>query len=349
MGKAREAQEKKALNRLFTYAASGAIIIVVIYSIYYYSNAHRQFSAKNVSTEGNSLEMQLIWDHQSGFSPEGNDVFTPMFACMFQPKTPFSMASLPAYVGNNTVCFEDAMLSNTFVAVNGLMKDGALDNMFNQITHRYGTAPPSVLDNGKHEFVFYAIQYQHYSFSPHVLVQWQNPDTTSYPFKRYLYCQLDSVNEELRLIQSDKGFAMRIERPQHSDHAFLAQWRDDWQDLSIDTLANHLLPSLIYQKKEVATGMLRMPIIDFQWRHTFSTENASIENASNQSTHAITYAGFEMKMLLAPDLKSPNPYTLPKAERTIDLKPPFLLVMQKDDAMVPYFAMRIDNQDVIID
>ncbi|MCB0738875.1 MAG: hypothetical protein KDC92_15305, partial [Bacteroidetes bacterium] len=67
-------------------------------------------------------------------------------------------------------------------------------------------------------------------------------------------------------------------------------------------------------------------------------------------THTLTFAGFETKALLSPNLKTPNAYQVSvEGLETIDFKPPFLVVMSKDDSTVPYFAAVITNNQLLID
>lgn len=345
MERARPANDKRGLDKLFKLSVIGSVIIVLVYSIYYYSNAHRQLNAKIVSSVRAS-SIHLIAKPSESFHTAKNALYTPIFNCLFGVVSDPTL-SAPVVETATDTCASALMFSNSYAFVKGSANHDVVGQMFSTVTQKFGTPPPEQIDQGGHDYIVYGVHYQNYSLPYHVLMNWRNQQLEDFPHKRYAYFALDSVSEHFKLINQPKKI-VRFERPEHGDHAFLAEWRDEWENRSIEELAAQILPKLVFESQAETEGVVRFPLMDFQWSHQFETKG--VKATDEDGEHILTYAGFETKALLGPNLKLPNAYEMDLTDaRFHDFKPPMLVIMMKDDASSPYLAAFMKDDALLID
>lgn len=337
--------EKRGLDKLFRLSVIGSVIIVLVYSIYYYSNAHRQLTSKIVSSVGTS-PISLVAKPSMPFATDNNALYSPIYNCLFGVSSDLTF-SAPVLSEATDSCGSDLMFSNSYTLVKGSAGNDVVGQMFSTITQKFGTPPPKQMDKKTHDYIVYGVHYQNYSLPYHVLVNWRNQQLEDFPHKRYAYYAVDSVAEHFKLINDPKKI-VRFERPDHGDHAFLAEWREDWEGQTIEALATKVLPQLVFGGQQEKEGIVRFPLMDFQWSHDLDVKDIKVTDEEGE--HELTFAGFETKALLGPNLKVANAYELDLTNASFhDFKPPMLVIMMKDDASSPYLAAFIKDDALLID
>ncbi|MCB0738887.1 MAG: hypothetical protein KDC92_15365, partial [Bacteroidetes bacterium] len=257
--------EKRGLEKVFRFSVIGAAIIVVVYSVYYYSNSYRLMSSKVVVTKGES-EMTILPNADYDFTGDRNEIYTPLIGCL-KSTMGNHLVKQNAFLPN-AICNSKALASNNYSVVSGTEESGVLNDMFDLITQRYGTAPPRQLKERVNDYVVYGVHYQPFILSDHVLVNWKNENTNDYPYNRFAYFVIDSAKKHYHLVNHNAKI-LRFERPEFADHCYLAEWKSEWSNHNFQQLNTEVLPQLVYSGKRIEQGVVRFPIMDFQWNHEF--------------------------------------------------------------------------------
>lgn len=321
MGRAGAKDDSKGLDKLFKLTVLGSVLIVVVYSVYYYSNAYKQTSSNiyyayeqaDIEVENLDfdtkvgLENIILTDNQNWALTNGVEGWE----LSAKDKEQFSVNE------------------RTTVALSGLVSEGFSELFMNELIKKFQNVPPVLMDNQEGVTVK-SIQFEHYIFPYHAMVNWRDK---SKPYKTFSF-YTDSMPGDL--LVGDNGFTWSSK--QHGEY--------------LKVLLCNANDSLSYLKNALPTKgnieLVEMPMVDFDL--IFKAEEHIGKTFVNKGTESlVTESNGEIKILVGPSLKQNNIYEISKeGKRLLEIKPPFFIELGKEDTGKPYFYALITNEKLLI-
>lgn len=318
-------REKKALNRLFKLTVIGSVFIVLVYSVYYYSNAHKYTQSNIVNaTKASDVRVNGPLDTVVG---DVNLIFSDnqYFA---------KRNTINGWKNRQESLYDFSQNSRTTVALSGLMEDGFFDAFNTEMRKHFHNIPPIDLDQKSTGMVVKSIQFEHFVFPYHAMINWDQQQSIK-TFSFYA----DSLDGEIKGLPNGgfswtpaNGESRLIIQPCAKGDSVIRVVQDAFES-NVDIQ----LPSIV-----------QMPIVDFDMLYTergFSTG----EFTKDGSSQSVVQSTGEVKLLVGPSLKQGNAYDIDATDKDLlEIKYPFMLSLQKKDEIRPYFLAIFANEKLLL-
>ncbi|MFY0675030.1 MAG: hypothetical protein JXQ87_16635 [Bacteroidia bacterium] len=319
MSRVRAKDDAKGLDKLLKLSVLGTALIIVVYSIYYYSNSYK-YSRTNLYNA--DVESDLVVLQSIGFdglsSSKSNILGTNNHIKALQ-----NGLGGWGYEGN-----ADGLYINerTTAAFSGAIQEGFGEAFDNELKKRFHNAPP-VLIEPVEGIAVRSIQFEHFAFPYHAMVNWRKEGL----FKTFSF-YADSIDGELKV--GSNGF----------------RWQSPFQEAYIKVVQQSLnsdIETLNFDTDE-PTDLIEMPVVDFDV--LYSNANDLGKQFLNSGTKmTVTESKGELKLLVGPSLKQNNAYAFDLEDKNqLIIKPPFTIEIGKSENEKPYFSALIVNEKLLL-
>lgn len=314
--------DKIGLDRLLKLSVLGSAIIVVVYSVYYYSNAYRysrsnilhldQTAGTHMASLGNKV---LVLDDNILLSDN-------LSAAAFQSVDGWKPAHThPGYTLN----------SSTTVALSGSIGQGFYDRFTAELTKKFQAIPPFQKSALHHGISIRSVHFEHFAFPYHAMIAWHD---RSLPYHFFQF-SCDSLGTGL--VTYNNGFAWTSNGPHGGYITVYNCAKGD----SVAAGKTNFGPPQAY-------AYVKMPVVDFD--AIYSDKNwLSAHFYSNGDSLRVVDAVGELKILIGPSLKQREAYELPPTSTaTLSIVPPFVVSLHKDGTQAPYVICVVANGDLLL-
>ena len=318
-------REKKALNRLFRLTVIGSVFIVVVYSVYYYANAYK-YTRTNIvyAASEDGVRVNGRMDTVVG---DVNLIFTDNIH--FAKKN-----ALNGWYNETQTQYELSQNSRTTVGLAGMMEEGFFEAFNGEMRKHFHSIPPIDLDQKSTGMVVRSIQFEHFVFPYHAMINWGRKEgVKTFSFYR------DSLDGEIKGLPrggfswSSKNGESRISiQPCHPGD-------------SIEKLVDQVLKE---SDSIELPSIIELPIVDFDL--LFSERGLTDSQFSKGvAKEPVVSSTGEVKLLVGPSLKQGNAYEIDTSGHQLHrITPPFMLFLQKKDEHRPYFIALLANEKLLL-
>lgn len=323
MDNSKELREKRALSRLFKLTVIGSVLIVVVYSVYYYSNAHK-YTRSNIirasETKSTLVNVSL-------------DTVVAKENLVFSDNLYFAKVNALngwKYQGASSLGFTQN--PRTTVGLSGLMENGFFEAFNAEMKRHFHSIPPIDLDRNKPGMVVKSIQFEHFVFPYHAMIRWdRRPGVKTFSFYK------DSIKGTFLTLPGN-GFSWL---PDQGESRLFVQPCKEGDSIAalVDAMFNTKGTSV--EEPEV----VRMPIVDFDLLYT--ERKPPVFKRNGEVQRAATSTG-EVKLLIGPSLKQGNVYEVDTSRTLLHIKPPFIVALTKEAESKPYFIALIANEELLL-
>jgi len=312
------------MNRLFKLAVIGSALIVTVYSVYYYSNAYKHSSTNIYYVEEEAdLEVKTNWEGIV-MGAKNTMVSSNQEAALQNSHGTWALVHERSNTGY--------LLQNerTTAAMCGVVAENFDKVYTEQMIKKFHNIPPVLMDRENDGIVVKSIQFEHFMFPVYAMVDWRD-DSRGYKVFNF---ETDSMPGEIVFFQN--GFEW------HSGKEEFITVMNCKEGDSIERLWNFKEPA---NKVDV----VQMPVIDFDILSQFQ-EHIGLEfkgKHSDEPKQVIQSEG-ELKILIGPSLKQNNVYEIENDGEKLEIKPPFVVFLTKENADKPYFFGAFSNEKLLL-
>ncbi len=315
--------DKKGLEKLLRLSVMGTALIIVVYSIYYYSNAYKYSSTNLFNADAEAdIEIKHLNDFSNFEAKSNNVLFTNNQAVAL-------LEGSGGWIAENAANSEKPFYnSRTTTALSGLTTEGFQDEFFNALKKKYHNTPP-VKISSEDGISVRSIQFEHYVFPYHAMINWR--EEAQYKCFRFYSDSLDGA-----LIVGTNGF--KWQSGLHGEYIKVVNANQD----------DSALQKLLIADAESKIDLVKMPVVDFDVVFSDAEQiGKTFKNYADKS-QVIESVG-ELKILIGPSLKQNEAYQIDETGKTIlEIKPPFFVELGKVENDKPYFFALITNEKLLL-
>lgn len=324
MDRARTKDDSKAMNRLFKLAVLGSALIVTVYSVYYYSNGYRH-SSTNIYYVAEEADIK-VETHLDGLFMGADNVIVSSNQEVALARTQgnwqlIAERSSATYLDENT---------RTTVAGSGVVAEGFDQSYTTEMIRKFHNIPPVLMDRENDGVVVKSIQFEHFMFPGYAMVNWRD---LSRGYKIFNF-ESDSMPGTMEFFEngfewhSGKEEYITVLNCKEGDN-FEEVWRA--------------------RKPGKKAEMVEMPVIDFDILKQYA-EHLSLEytNEGSEDRKKVIQSAGELKILIGPSLKQNNVYEIQNDGLQLEIKPPFVVFLTKENSDKPYFFGAFANEKLLL-
>ena len=172
MDKARVKDDSKALNRLFKLAIIGSALIIIVYSVYYYSNAYK-YSSTNIYYAANQDDIEVHPELVNDVVGESNLLYSANLE--YALHNSHGSWSLDKQRRKPQTLY---MNERTTVAKCGLVAESFDEVLAREMVQKFRNIPPVLMDREGDGIVNKSIQFEHFMFPTIAMVNWRDTSGT---------------------------------------------------------------------------------------------------------------------------------------------------------------------------
>ncbi|MBI3143327.1 MAG: hypothetical protein HYZ16_10920 [Bacteroidetes bacterium] len=314
--------DKVGLDRLLKLSVLGSVIIVVVYSVYYYANAYR-YSRSNILLLEQSTGTRVESRENRTVVRDENILFSHnLHAALFQPADEWKpMGRQPVFSLN----------TKTTIALSGSIGHGYYDLFSAALNQKFQAIPPfqkSELEDG---VSVRSVQFEHFAFPYHAMIAWRDRSLTY----RYFQFSCDSLGPALQTYQN--GFAWTSNGPKGG---YIMVYNCAIGDTVEIGKSNF--------KAAQAYGHVKMPVLDFDAIYSDRGLLSSYFHHEKDSLPVVEAVG-ELKILVGPSLKQRDAYTLTTNPlTTLTITPPYVVSLHNSPSEAPYLTCVVANDQLLL-
>jgi hypothetical protein len=319
MSKARAKDDKKGLDKLLKLSVMGTALIIVVYSIYYYSNAYKH-SRTNLYNADLEVDLSVI---QNGGFERAVDFKTNLLVTQNHERAVLSGLGGWQYPVKKAV---PEINERTTAAFSGAIEEGFGEAFTNELKKKFHNAPP-VLIEPTEGIAVRSIQFEHFVFPYHAMINWRAEE----PFKSFAF-YADSIGGKLSV--GKNGF----------------RWKSSYHEGYIEIVqqsTNANIESLNLEN-EHSIEVIEMPVVDFDVLFS-EPEHMGLQFINGGDKRVVTESKGELKFLIGPSLKQNNAYQIESVgKEQLKIIPPFTIKIGKAEGEKPYFSALIVNEKLLL-
>lgn len=324
MDRAKTKDDSKAMNRLFKLAVIGSALIVTVYSVYYYSNAYKHSSTNIYYVEEEAdIVVKSSWEGLT-IGTENTLVSSNQEAALQNSHGTWTL------VNDRTNATHLLQNDRTTVAMCGVVAENFDKVYTEQMIMKFQNIPPVLMDIEKDGIVAKSIQFEHFMFPVNAMINWRD-DSRGYKVFNF---EAASMPGEIEFFKN--GFEWHSGKEE-----FITVMNCDEGD-DIEQLWN-------LREAGGNVDRIQMPIVDFDILGQYP-EHIGLEfrgQHSDEPKQVIQSEG-ELKILIGPSLKQNNVYEIDNDGEKLEIKPPFVVFLTKENADKPYFFGAFSNEKLLL-
>lgn len=312
------------MNRLFKLAVIGSALIVVVYSVYYYSNAYK-YSSTNIYYVENQEDIEqssFLNGHKVGKT--NLIISSNQEAALTSAKSRWNLTSERPeayYLDHNP---------RTTVLGNGVVAEGFDEAYTKEMIQKFHNIPPVLMDRESDGIVVKSIQFEHLMFPTYAMVNWKD---ASRGYKVFNF-EPDSMPGRIEFYEN--GFEWHSGKEEYITVLNCKEGDD------LEGMLKSLQP---IKKPEVVV----MPVVDFDIVNEYK-EHLDLEYVNEEmgNTKKVIQSEGELKILIGPSLKQNNVYEIQNEGYHLEIKPPFVVFLTKEKSDKPYFFGAFVNEKLLL-
>ena len=322
MDKARVKDDSKALNRLFKLAVIGSALIIIVYSVYYYSNAYK-YSSTNIYYAANQDDIEVHPELVNDVVGESNLLYSANLE--YALHNSHGSWSLDKQRRKPQTLY---MNERTTVAKCGLVAESFDEVLAREMVQKFRNIPPVLMDREGDGIVNKSIQFEHFMFPTIAMVNWRD---TSGTYKTFSF-EPDSMVGDIATYEN--GFEW------HSG-------KDDYVKVFNVSTGDSLGELSFYNRQQYS--VVNAPLVDFDIIYEDESHTGLVYNSKhNPEPKKVIESEGELKILVGPSLKQNNIYEIEADGETLDIRPPFVVILTKENADKPYFFGLFVNDKLLL-
>lgn len=319
MNKARAKDDKKGLDKLLRLSIMGTALIIVVYSIYYYSNAYKH-SRTNLFNADVEADLTII---QNNVFEGAVDFSSNLLVTQNHERAILSGLGDWQYPIKKAV---PEINERTTAAFSGAIDEGFSEAFANELKKKFHNAPPVLIEPVEGISVR-SIQFEHFVFPFHAMVNWRAEGA----YKTFSFYS-DSIGG--KLISGKNGF----------------KWKSAFHDGYIEIVQQKAENDIetLNVEAESSYEIIEMPVVDFDILFS-EKQHLGLQFINGGDKKEVTESKGELKILIGPSLKQNNAYQIETDGKThLKIIPPFTINIGKAEGENPYFSALIVNEKLLL-
>ena len=322
--KHRPKDDSKGLDKLFKLSVLGSVLIVIVYSFYYYSQAYTH-TRTNLYRAESEPTIRVVTKRIDTLVAEMNIVqsFNQNVASTQMPT---------GWQLENSEALEYSSNELTTATLAGLTSDGFAEKMADVLRKKFHNSPPIDYSMAQEGVVIQSVQIEHFSFPYHAMINWKKENST---YKTFTFIP-DSLGNNLSSYSN--GFEWYSE-----EMSSIVQF----VNISEGATTQGIHQNSIWQDK-ASFEQIECPIIDFDLLYK-NPSHLKFSYAKGTDKQPVIQSNGEIKLLISPSLKQKSAYEISQdCDKKLEIKPPFLVRLRRKEQSTPYFFALIVDEKLLL-